>query len=70
MIEPAAAGLLTPEQAALRGQVVGFFSELDAWLEVAACNLEGGLDTQSEKALLALVNAGLRSDERSEEGES
>ena len=70
MIDPAAAGSLTPEQAALRGQVVGFFSELDAWLEVAAYNLEGGLDAQSDKALLALVNAGLRLDEHGEEGES
>ena len=70
MIEPAAAGSLTPEQAALRGQVVGFFSELDAWLEVAAYNLEGGLEAQSDKALLALVNAGLRLDEHGEEGES
>ena len=50
--------------------MVGFFSELDAWLEVAVCDLDGGLDAQSDKALLDLVNAGLRSDECSEEGES
>ena len=53
MIGPAAASALTPEQSALRGQVVGFFSELDAWLEVAVCDLEGGLDAQSDKALLS-----------------
>tara|TARA_B100000749_G_scaffold280764_1_gene278485 strand:- start:323 stop:790 length:468 start_codon:yes stop_codon:yes gene_type:complete len=70
MIGPAAASALTPEQSALRGQVVGFFSELDAWLEVAVCDLEGGLDAQSDKALLALVNAGLRSEGRGEEGKS
>ncbi|PRB80543.1 hypothetical protein [Pseudomonas sp. MYb185] len=52
-------GPRTPEQSARRGQVVGFFDELDAWLHAAVCHLEGGLDRQSNEALLDYVNAGL-----------
>ncbi|EBS6645157.1 hypothetical protein D5977_07945 [Salmonella enterica subsp. enterica] len=51
-----------PEVSALRGQVVGFFSELERWLVAAAQHLEGGLDNHDNKTLLEAANAGLNFD--------
>lgn len=52
----------SPEQAALRGQAVGFFSVLDAWLAGAAKHLCGGLDEYDNKTLLKAANTGLTLD--------
>lgn len=52
----------SPEQAALRGQAVGFFSVLDAWLTGAAKHLCGGLDEYDNKTLLKVANTGLTLD--------
>ena len=49
----------SPEQDALRGQVIGFFSVLDVWLAGAAKHLHGGLDEHDNKALLKAANTGL-----------
>lgn len=49
------------EQDALRGQVVGFFAELERWLSAAAKHLDGGLDQDDNQALLKAANAGLGS---------
>ncbi|HAK7737207.1 TPA: hypothetical protein ACOSJI_004700 [Salmonella enterica] len=51
-----------PEVSALRGQVVGFFVELERWLAGAAKYLEGGLDKHDNKTLLKAANAGLNFD--------
>ncbi|ODC03038.1 hypothetical protein BFW38_05235 [Terasakiispira papahanaumokuakeensis] len=51
-----------PEQEALRGQVVGFFSELEYWLVAAIRHLDGGLDEYEDKTLLKAANAGLNFD--------
>lgn len=53
---------VSAEQAALRGQVVGFFAELDRWLAGAAKYLEGDLDKHDSKTLLKAANAGLNFD--------
>src|SRR5690606_37507672 len=37
------------EQDARRGQVVGFFTELDRWLSAAAKHLDGGLDKHDDE---------------------
>lgn len=52
----------SPEQDALRGQVVGFFSVLEAWIEGAAHYLGGSLDQVDGKALLDMANRGLSTD--------
>lgn len=51
------------EEQALRGQAVGFFTELERWLSAAVQRLDGGLDKQDDKALLRTANAGLNFDE-------
>ncbi|ODC02565.1 hypothetical protein BFW38_02390 [Terasakiispira papahanaumokuakeensis] len=51
-----------PEQGALCGQVVGFFSELECWLIAAVQHLDGGLDQDENKTLLKTANAGLNFD--------
>lgn len=51
------------EQDARRGQVVGFFTELDQWLSAAAKHFDGGLDKHDDEALLRMANAGLNFDE-------
>lgn len=45
------------------GQVVGFFSTLDAWLAAAAKVLGGNLDTANNDAMLTKANDGLNFDE-------
>jgi len=50
---------------ARRGQVVGFFAELERWLSGAAKHLEGGLNSVSQKQLLQAANDGLAFDEES-----
>lgn len=52
----------SPERDAFCGQVVGFFSVLDAWLEGAALYLQGDLDSMDPKALLDAANKGLNFD--------
>lgn len=51
------------ENSARRGQVVGFFTELERWLSGAVKNLEGGLNGVSPKQLLKAANDGLAFDE-------
>jgi len=51
------------EQNALRGQVVGFFSELDPFIAAAARNAGAPLDTLRHDDLLAEANNGLNLDE-------
>ncbi|WP_339678272.1 hypothetical protein [uncultured Zhongshania sp.] len=51
-----------PEVTALRGQVVGFFSTLDHWLEGAAKCLGSSLDNADKRALLKKANNGLNFD--------
>lgn len=53
---------VSAEQDALRGQVVGFFVELERWLAGAAKYLDGGLDKHDNKTLLKAANAGLNFD--------
>lgn len=67
----------SPEAASLRGQIVGFFSVLDHWLEGSAKLLGQNLDRLDERALLATANAGVDLDEEAylarleeEEGEA
>ena len=50
------------EQDALRGQVVGFFFELERWLVGAARHLDGGLDSHDPAALIEAANEGLKFD--------
>ncbi|MDO8908746.1 MAG: hypothetical protein Q7W55_09645 [Pseudohongiella sp.] len=50
---------VSPEMLTLRGQIVGFFSELDVWLASAAQNIDGGLDSDDKTALLKKANQGL-----------
>lgn len=52
-----------PEVIALRGQIVGFFTELEPWLEAAAQSLDGGLDTMDPNVLLTEANEGLSPDQ-------
>lgn len=54
----------TPGQDALRGQIVGFFTELEPWLIGATKYLDDGLEAQEEKALLKAANEGLNFDEQ------
>lgn len=51
------------DDSARKGQVVGFFSELERWLSGAAKHLEGGLDSVPPKQLLEAANDGLAFDE-------
>jgi hypothetical protein len=53
---------VSPEKDALRGQVVGFFIELEHWLVSAAKYLEDRLETECDKDLLEAVNNGLNFD--------
>lgn len=46
-----------------RGQVVGFFSELENWLSPAVKHLSGGLEQEEPNELLKLANTGLNFDE-------
>ena len=52
----------SPETLSLRGQVVGFFSLLDAWLAEAAKICGSNLDEVTPKELLKLANDGLNFD--------
>jgi hypothetical protein len=49
-----------PEQDALRGQVIGFFGELERWLLVAAKKYGSEFNEKSDKASLKAANEGLR----------
>lgn len=48
----------------LRGQMVGFFSELDRWLGIAAQQQGLSLDSMEEQELLKQANNGLNFDEK------
>lgn len=52
----------SPDQDALCGQVVGFFSVLESWLEAATKHLDGELGKMDTKDLLKAANAGLNPD--------
>lgn len=53
----------TPETSALRGQIVGFFVTLEAWLVLAAQKGGNSLDSDCPRDLLDLANYGLNFDE-------
>ncbi|WP_040727651.1 hypothetical protein [Thiomicrorhabdus sp. Kp2] len=46
----------------LKGQAVGFFSELDRWLVAAAKNMDDGLENEDNRVLLKTANKGLNFD--------
>lgn len=50
------------EQDALRGQVVGFFFEIERWLSDAAKHRDYGLEQLDNKTLLKVANDGLNFD--------
>ena len=53
---------VSAEQDTLRGQVVGFFVELEYWLAGAVKYLDGGLDKHDNTTLLKAANTGLNFD--------
>lgn len=53
----------SPEFQTLRGQMVGFMSEISPWVSAAACELGSNLDKTTDDTLLARANGGLDFDE-------
>jgi hypothetical protein len=54
-----------PSMSALRGQVVGFFSELESWVAIASRHSGDSLDHLSNTRLLEVANNGLNFDNES-----
>lgn len=56
--------LADQELSSLRGQAVGFFTEIEHWLDSAVKHLDDWLNNQPPKDLLKLANDGLNCDEQ------